>query len=97
MEGDGLTVYGASLRCVAQLLVLELVKLVFTPRIKRRCNELQLEDLCWLKRLRAKFEQLANTYGILRYAAAILDLAAAQADAHVLPLESAPLAGWRTS
>jgi hypothetical protein len=58
---DGLSVYGAALRCGAQLLVLELVKLVLTPRVKRRCKEFQLETLVEDV---ARVEQLATTYRI---------------------------------
>ena len=39
----------------------------------------------------ARVEQLATTYRILRYAAAILDLATVQADAHVHPILPIPL------
>jgi hypothetical protein len=81
---DGLSVYGASLRCGAQLLVLELVivKLVQTVGIKHRCQEFRMEMLVEDV---ARVEQLATTNRILRYAAAILDLATVQADAHVHP------------
>jgi hypothetical protein len=58
MECDRLTVYGASLRCGAQLFVLD-IKLVLTPRIKRRCKEFQLETLVEDV---ARVEQLATTY-----------------------------------
>ena len=87
-ECDGLSVYGASLRCAAQLLVLELVivKLVQTVGIKRKCLEFRMEMLVEDV---ARVEQLATTYRILRYAAAILDLATAQADAHVSTAPSA--------
>ena len=87
---DGLSVYGASLRCGAQLLVLELVivKLVQTVGIKRRCLEFRMEMLVEDV---ARVEQLATTYRILRYAAAILDLATVQADAHVHPILPIPL------
>jgi len=85
MECDGLSVYGASLGCGAQLLVLD-IRLVLAERIKHWCLftkemhfEVLVEDV-------ARVEHIATTHGILRYATAILDLATAQADAHVLPL-----------